>query len=63
MGGGEGRLLDTVYIGGGVVRRERVDDGHNNRVQMKLLPHPDVNYRKLMEFYGTVTRLTDGRRG
>lgn len=28
------------------------DDGHNNRVQMKLLPHPDVNYRKLMEFYG-----------
>lgn len=24
--------------------------GHNNRVQMKLLPHPDVNYRKLMEF-------------
>lgn len=63
MGGGEGRLLHTVYIGGGVVRRERVDDGHNNRVQMKLLPHPDVNYRKLMEFYGTVTRLTDGRRG
>lgn len=63
-------MLDTVYIGGGVVvvvvvvvRRERVDDGHNNRVQMKLLPHPDVNYRKLMEFYGTVTRLTDGRRG
>lgn len=56
-------MLDTVYIGGDVVRRERVDDGHNNRVQMKLLPHPDVNYRKLMEFYGTVTRLTDGRRG
>ena len=54
-GGGDfteiARRSSMLFYIGEAASRDR-HGGHNNRVQTKLLPHPDVNYRELMEFWG-----------